>query len=86
MWLCVSMTSSCSVVLIMQEGLYSHLGQLAAMALVHGGGAMNILCPSVFNFLTGMLPSDLIVSVNEIPDTNTKEVLRKVSITCHVPK
>lgn len=54
------------------------------MALVHGGGAMNILCPSVYNFLTGMLPSDVIVSIDEIDDKQTRRVLEQVRIAMYV--
>ena len=63
----------------MQDGFYFFLGQLAAMTLVHGGGAINILCPSVYNFLAGMSPSDIIVDIDEIPEEATKQVIRKVS-------
>lgn len=63
----------------MQDGFYFYLGQLAAMTLVHGGGAINILCPSVYNFLSGMSPSDIIVAIDEIPEEATKQILRKVS-------
>lgn len=45
------------------------------MTLVHGGGAINILCPSVYNFLS---PSDIIVAIDEIPEEATKQILRKV--------
>ena len=41
---------------------------------------MNILCPSVYNFLTGMLPSDIIVSIDEIEDKQTRRVLEQVRI------
>ena len=60
------------------DSSYFFLGQLAAMTLVHGGGAINVLCPSVYNFLFGMSPSD-IVDIEEIPEEATKQVLRKVS-------
>ena len=32
----------------------------------------NILCPSVYKFLTGMLPSDVILSIDEIEDKQTR--------------
>jgi len=39
------------------------LGQLMAMALVHGGAAVHILLPSVFNYLSGMKPCEIIVGL-----------------------
>lgn len=49
-----------------------------AMALVHGGAAVHLMSPSVYNFLTGMKPSDIIVGLHEVPDTNVREMLQKV--------
>jgi len=34
-----------------------------AMALVHGGAAVHILLPSVFNYLSGMKPCEIIVGL-----------------------
>ena len=48
------------------------------MSLVHGGGAFSIFCPTVYNFLCGMKPSDLIASVDEIPDSSIREILKQV--------
>ncbi len=44
-----------------------------AMALVHGGSAVHILSRSVFNYLAGMKPLDIIVDVNEVPDRDLTE-------------
>ena len=49
------------------------------MSLVHGGSAVRILSCSVYNFLTGMKPLDIIVDIDEIPDPGIKEILQKVS-------
>lgn len=49
------------------------------MTLVHGGGAINIFSPSVYNFLSGMSPSDIIVDIAEVPEEATKQVLGRVS-------
>ena len=32
------------------------IGQLTAMSLVHGGGAINIFCPAVYSYMCGMSP------------------------------
>ena len=61
-----------------QDGVYFQLGQLIAMALLHGGAGVRILSPSVFNFLSGMKPSDIIVGIDEIADTDVKVILKKV--------
>jgi hypothetical protein len=61
--------------LILQEGVYYRLGQLSAMAFVHGGSSMNILCPSVY---CGMKPSNIIVSSNEVAEVEIKQFLDKV--------
>ena len=49
-----------------------------AMALVHGGSAVNIMSKSVFNFMTGMKPLDIIVDINEIPEQDVREIVTKV--------
>ena len=51
-----------------------------AMALVHGGAAVRILSPSVFNYLSGMKPSEIIVGLGEVPDAGVKEILEKVCV------
>ena len=51
-----------------------------AMALVHGGAAVSILAPSVFNFLSGMKPSDIIVAIEEVADAGIKLILEKVRV------
>ena len=60
--------------------MFFKLGQLMAMALVHGGSKVGIMSRSVFNFLTGMKPIDILVDIEEIPETNIREVLHKVSL------
>ena len=35
-------------------------GQLSAMAFIQGGGAMNILGPSTYNFMCGMKQGDIV--------------------------
>lgn len=63
-----------------QDGVFTKLGQLMAMALVHGGSAVEILSRSVFNFLSGMKPFDIIVDIDEIPEADVRDVLSKVSV------
>ena len=38
------------ILVILQEGIYFRLGQLMSMAFVHGGAAIRIIGPSVFNY------------------------------------
>ena len=54
------------------------------MALTHGGGGMNILGPSTYNFLCGMKPSDIVVDGDEITDIDARIIVDKVmsSILC----
>ena len=49
---------------IEQGGIYFRLGQLMAMAIIYGGAGVRTLSPSVFNFLNGMKPSDIIVGID----------------------
>ena len=49
-----------------------------AMALIHGGAGVRILSPSVFNFLSGMKPSEIIVGIDEVADADIKVILKKV--------
>ena len=53
----------------------SQIGQLTAMSLVHGSGAIIIFCPAVYNYMCGMSPSDIIVSSDEVPDKIIKLVM-----------
>ncbi len=62
----------------LQDSEYFKLGVLAAIALVHGGGAFNLFCPTVYNFLCGVKASELITSIDEVPDSEVREVLKKV--------
>ena len=39
-----------------------------SMSLLHGGSAIQLLSLSVYNFLSGMNPSDIIVAIEEVPD------------------
>lgn len=49
-----------------------------AMALVHGGSAVHLLSPSVFNYLSGLKPCNIIVGIEEVPDDHIRMVLEKV--------
>lgn len=48
------------------------------MALVHGGGGFNIFCSTVYNFLCGIKPSELIASPDEVPDASIRMLLKQV--------
>ena len=50
-----------------------------AMALVHGGSAVQIMSRSVFNYIAGMKPLDIIVDIDEIPEPDVRETLHRVS-------
>ena len=58
--------------------MFVRLGQLMAMALVHGGGAVGVLSRSVFNFISGMEAVDIVVDVDEVPEAVDRDVLTKV--------
>lgn len=66
------------LLVFIQECIYSRLGTLVAMALVHGGGSLRLFCPSVFSYLCGMNPTDIIVELNEVADISVRNVLQKV--------
>lgn len=51
------------------------------MALAHQGASFRIFCPTVYRFLSGNNASDLIASINEIPDVKVQAVLKEVQIT-----
>lgn len=54
------------------------LGTLAAMSLVHGGGAFRIFGSTVFHYLSGKKAAELIANIDEVPDAGTREILRQV--------
>lgn len=66
--------------MLIQEGVYYRLGQLIAMALIHGGAPVHILCRSVFTFLSGMKPCDIVVTIDEVPDARLSDIFWKVLI------
>jgi membrane-associated protease RseP (regulator of RpoE activity) len=49
-----------------------------AMAFVHGGAAVRILFPSLFKYLSGMRPYDIIVAIDEVPVESLRNILQKV--------
>ncbi len=62
----------------LQDNVYFRLGQLMAMALILGGSAVHILSPSVYNYIRGMKPCDIIVGVEEVSCAEVRDVLMKV--------
>lgn len=50
------------------------------MALVQGGGALRLFCPSVFHFLCGMSPTEIVVGLDEISEESTKAILEEVRL------
>lgn len=63
----------------MQEQVYSRLGTLAAMALVHGGGAFQLFCNGVYEYVCGVEAFKLTTSIEEVPDKAVRDILLKVS-------
>lgn len=57
--------------------MYYRLGQLMAMALVHGGSAVCLLSSSVYGYLCELKPCDIIVGVDEVPDSNVRAIWRR---------
>lgn len=49
-----------------------------AMFLVHGGSPVRILSPSVYGYMRGLKPCDIIVGIDEVPDDNVQDILNKV--------
>lgn len=48
------------------------------MTLVYGGAAVRLLSPSVYNFMSGMDTSDIVVSLHEVTDEHIRDMLDKV--------
>ena len=61
-----------------QDGVYFRLGMLAAMSLVHGGASFKLFSPSIYNFMCGWEASYLIVGIDEVPNSQIREFLKKV--------
>ena len=55
--------------------MYHQIGELVAMSVVQGGSGLgaHALSPSVYNYISGKLVSDIIVSVAEVPDTEVRD-------------
>ena len=56
------------------------MGILLGMGLIHGGGPMRLFCSSVFNFLCGINPTDIIASTDEVSDIDVREFLQEVGV------
>ena len=61
-----------------------------AMAFVHGGSAVHILSQSVFKFVCGMKPMDIVVSIEEVPEEAIRQTIIEVitantckTVVCH---
>lgn len=63
--------------------MYSRLGQLAAMCLVHGAGQFSVFGNAVFNFLCGRNGAELVVSIDEVADESIRDFLYKVGTNVH---
>ena len=63
---------------ISYEGLYSQLGKIAAMSLVHGGGSFSLFSNTIYNFLCSRDAAELLPSIEEVADTTIKDFLYKV--------
>ena len=44
----------------------------------HRGGAFRLFGPTVFNFLCGLNPADVIAGVSEVPDPSIRKILKRV--------
>ena len=60
--------------------MYSQLGTLAAMSLVHGGAAFRLFGPTVFNYLCGLNAADVIAGISEVPDPLVRESLQQANL------
>ena len=65
-------------VFFMQNRVYFILGQLASMSFVQGGCGFQVLCPSVYRYLCGMSAAEIIVSVEEVSNPETLQLIEKV--------
>ena len=55
------------------------MGMLTAMSFIHGAGNFKIFGHSVYNFMAGMKPSDMIANIDEVPDLSIRNILKQVS-------
>ena len=49
------------------------------MALVYGGGAYQLFCPTIFKYLHGIEAYQLIATIREVPDQSVRDTLLEVS-------
>ncbi len=62
-----------------QDEVYLKLGQLASMAVGHGAAGFHIFSPSVYNYISIMSVGNIVVCVDDVPEGEAKEFVRKVS-------
>ncbi len=51
------------------------------MCLTQGGAPIHLFCPSVFAFLCGMKPCDIVPLIGEVPDKSIQDTLYEVRFT-----
>ena len=54
------------------------MGQFASMCLVQGGAAIRLFSSSVYAFLFGKKPSDIIVDISEVSQVQIREFVEQV--------
>ena len=59
--------------------MYFRLGQIVSMAVLQGGVGFHIFSTSVYNYISGMKISDIVVDIKEVPDNEVQEKLQQVA-------
>ena len=58
--------------------MYLRLGIIAGMCFTQGGASFNVLSPSVYKFVCGANPSEIVPDIEEVYDYEIKTFLEQV--------
>ena len=73
-----------SLLSFLQNNVYFRLGQLTSVTFVHGAPGFHVFSSSVYNYISGMKVSNIVVGEEEIGDPAVKFVTSQViSCKCH---
>ena len=64
----------------LQERKYFVIGQLMAMGLCHGASRFPFICPHIYNCIAKPSVTDIVITKDDIPDIDVRELVEMVCI------
>lgn len=70
-------------VILFQTNKFLYVGRLMAMSLVQGGSGFPFFAQPMYEYLCGVDPSSVNISVNDVPNSDAALLLQKVTHALH---